>query len=102
VNRGDIWWADDPELGRRPVVILTRDPALPVVDKLLIAPLTTRIRGIPTEVIVSSADGVPRRSAISLDNTKTVPKSVLGRRITTLSAARMEEVCEALRYATAC
>jgi len=85
--------------GRRPVVILTRDTAIPLLTSVTVVPTTTRIRNAPTEVILERSDGMPRRSAFTLDNVHTLPKRRLRRRITSLSPARLEEICETLNYA---
>jgi mRNA interferase MazF len=84
------------------VLVLTRDTVLPLLSEVMVAIVTTNIRGIPSEVVVDEADGVPRRSAINLDNIHTVPKQRVRDIITRLSRARLDEVCEALRFATAC
>jgi len=77
VSSRDILWARLPEpLGRRPVCVLTRDAAIPVLHRLTVAPITTTVRGIPTEVPVGRAEGLPQDSAISCDNLLTVAKSV--------------------------
>lgn len=72
------------------------------MDKLLAAPLTSTIRGIPTEVPLDKNDGVPRDCVVALDSTAPVLKAYLVDRLTTLSAERMLEVCRALAIATAC
>lgn len=102
MTRGEVWWADVPGVGRRPVLLLTRDEALPLLGRLCVALLTTTVRGLPSEVVVDEMDGLPQRSAVTLDNLHTVPKTVLRHRITALTRAHMDEVCEALRFATAC
>ena len=102
MNRGEIWWTDVPGLGRRPVLVMTRDLAIPVLSDIVVALVTATIRGIPTEVVVDESDGLPRRSAISLDNLRTLSKRRLIQRVTMLSQARLDEVCEALRFAMAC
>jgi mRNA interferase MazF len=102
VNRGEVWWLEDPELGRRPVCILSREAAIPVLKSVLVAPATTTVRGIPTEVELGTENGMPKRCALSLDNTTVVPKAHLTRRITRLSVNHLVELCAALRYATGC
>jgi mRNA interferase MazF len=86
----------------RPVCILTRDEAIPVLQRVMVAEATTTRRGIESEVDLDESDGMPRSCVLSLDNVLISPKARLGRRITTLSPARMHEVCEALRFATGC
>lgn len=84
---------------KRPVLILTRSSALEFLGEVTIAPITTTIRDIPTEVVLSSADGMPRDCAINLDHLQTVSKSKIGSLLTTLHAERMAKVREALLFA---
>ena len=102
MNRGEIWWCDIGGLGPRPVVVLTRDSAIPLLTSVVVATLTQTIRGVPTEVVVEAQDGVPKRSVISLDNIYTVFKADLRDRITQLTGDRLDAICEALRYSLAC
>ena len=102
VNRGDVCWAETPDEGRRPALILTRSEAIPVLRKLTVAFLTTRIRDIPTEVRLDVEDGLPKECVVNLDNLRHISRSFLGEPITTLSGARMHEVCRALAIATGC
>ncbi len=102
VNRGDIAWFEPPELSRRPVLVLTRDPVIPYLNQLVAAPLTRTIRDIPTEVHLGEADGVPVECVVSLDNVFSVRPAFLTERITSLGPARMAEVCVALRRAVGC
>jgi mRNA interferase MazF len=102
VNRGEVWWLEHPEAGRRPACIVTREAAIPVLESVLVAPATRTIRGIPTEVALTRDDGMPADCALSFDNLTTVPKALLSRRITTLRDARLEDLCRALRAATGC
>jgi mRNA interferase MazF len=98
--QGQIWWANLPEpLGWRPVLILTRSDVLPRLLWVTVAPLTRTIRGVDSEVVLEPDDGVPTRSAISLDNIATVEQDLLVTLVTTLSAQRMNEVWEALHFA---
>lgn len=100
--RGDVWWVEEPTLGRRPVVVLTRDAAIPVLTTILVAPITRTVRRIPTEVSLEADDGMPQPCAITLDNLRTVPRALLTEHLTSLSAARMHQVCRALQVAVAC
>jgi mRNA interferase MazF len=102
VNRGEVWWIEHPEVGRRPGCVLTRQAAIPVLASVLVAPATRAVRGIPTEVALSRADGMPDDCALSLDNITTVPKALLTERIVALSEPRLSELCDALRAATGC
>jgi mRNA interferase MazF len=102
VNRGEVWWIEHPDLGRRPGCVVTRQEAIPVLRRLVVAPATTRMREIPTEVRLGPDDGMPAECALSLDNLATFPKAMLTERITTLSDAKLAELCAALRAATGC
>ncbi len=89
-------------LGRRPVLVVSRDAVLGVLERPLVAPLTTTVRGIPTEVSLDQADGAPRACVVSLDNVQPLDRALLTERIGQLGAQRMQEVCEALGTATEC
>jgi len=102
VTRGEVWWAEAPESGRRPYLVLTRQPAIPVLNDVLAVPATRRIRRIPTEVVLDRGDGMPDECALSLDNLVTLPKVFFRERITRLSVERMREVCRALAVASGC
>jgi mRNA interferase MazF len=102
VNRGDVWWVEHPEAGRRPACILTRQAAIQVLGSVLVAPATRTVRGIPTEVALARADGMPDDCALSFDNVTTVPKALLTERITAVPEARRDELCRALRAAAGC
>lgn len=102
VNRGEVWWAEHPEAGRRPFLLLTRQAAIPVLDRVLAVPATRTIRNIPTEVLLDEDDGMPESCALTFDNITTMPKALLTRRITRLSVEKLEATCRALRAATAC
>jgi mRNA interferase MazF len=102
VNRGEVWWVEHPETGRRPACVLTRQAAIPVLASVLVAPATRTIRGIPTEVTLTRADGMPEECALSFNNLATVPKALLTQRITIVPDPRIHELCSALRAATGC
>ena len=102
VNRGEVWWAEHAEAGRRPFLILTREAAIPVLQRIVAVPATRTIRGIPTEVVLSEDDGMPTRCALSFDNVTTLPKALLVERICRLGLERLAEVCQALTIATGC
>jgi len=91
------------EIGRRPVVVLSRDAAIPRLRRALIAPCTTTIRGLASEVVLEPGDDpIPRRSAVNLDSVESVTVAVLVERLGRLSDARMREVCGALQVAVDC
>src|SRR6476646_3499535 len=101
--RGEVWWCEMAEIGRRPVVVLSRDAVIPRHRRALIAPCTTTIRGLVSEVVLEPGDDpVPRRSAINLDSLESVSLCVLVDRLGRLSDARMRQVCDALAVAVDC
>ena len=101
--RGEVWWCELAEIGRRPVVVLSRDAAIPRLRRTLIGPCTTTIRGIPSEVLLESGeDPVPRTSVVNLDSVESVSLGTLVERLGRLSDARMRQICEALEIALAC
>jgi mRNA interferase MazF len=102
-SRGEVWWCELPEIGRRPIVVLSRDAAIPRLRRALIAPCTTTIRRLASEVVVEPGDDpVPRKSAINLDSVESVSVAVLVERLGRLSDNRMGEVCAALAVAVDC
>jgi mRNA interferase MazF len=101
MNRGEVrWYTFRPPDKRRPVLIMTRDSAIPVLTNVTVAPLTTTIRDIPTEVVLSpEVDGVLENCAANLDNLQTVPKANIGPLVTLLSPEKMQAVEQALCFA---
>ncbi len=100
MRRGEVWWAQlDPPSGQRPVLLHSRDQAYQVREFILIAPVTTRMRRIPTEVPLGPKDGLPKRCVVNLDVLATIPKTQLRRRITVLSPAKEQAVNQALLFA---
>jgi mRNA interferase MazF len=101
--RGELWWCELAEIGRRPVVVLSRDAALPRLRRALIGPCTTTIRGIPSEVpLEPSEDPVPQASVVNLDSVESVSIGTLVERLGRLSDERMRQICTALSIAVAC
>lgn len=101
--RGEVWWCEIPEVGRRPVVVLSRDVAIPRLRRALVAPCTTNIRGLPSEVVLEvGEDPIPRRSAVNLDSVESVSIAVLVERLGRLGDERMRQVCAALAVAVDC
>jgi mRNA interferase MazF len=101
--RGELWWCEPPQIGRRPVVILSRDAAIPRLRRALIAPCTTTIRGLSSEVVLEPGeDPVAQVSAINLDSVESVSIAVLVDRIGRLSDERMRQICTALEVAVDC
>ena len=102
-SRGEVWWCELPEISRRPVVVLSRDAAIPRLRRTLIAPCTTTIRGLHSEVVLEPAeDPIPRRSAVNLDSIESVSVGKLTERLGRLSDDRMLQVCAAMRVAVDC
>ena len=101
--RGELWWCEPPQLGRRPVVVLSRDVAIPHLRRALVAPCTTTIRGLSSEVLLEPGeDPVPLLSAVNLDSIESVSMAVLVGRIGRLSDTRMRQICAALEVAIDC
>ncbi len=100
MRRGEVWWADlRKPVGRRPVLLLSRDSAYRVRRSVTVAPLTRTERRIPTEVALDRSDGIPAHCVVNLDDIATIPRSLLGERITLLNADRMRAVAGAIRFA---
>lgn len=102
-RRGEVWWCEPPDIGRRPVVVVSRDAAIPRLRRALVAPCTTTIRGLPSEVVLEPGDDpIGRRCVVNLDSVESVSVAVLVERLGTLSGTRMGEICAALAVATDC
>ena len=100
MKRGEVrWYRFAKPDKRRPVVILTRDSILEYLGEVTVAPVTTTIRGIPSEVLIGEPDGLPRDSTINLDHLQTVSRARLEGVIATLSSRKMREVRTALLFA---
>jgi mRNA interferase MazF len=100
VNRGDVcWYTFKTPDKKRPVLILTRDSAIAVLHSVTVAPITSTIRSIPTEVVLTQADGLPTTCAANFDNLQTVPKSNIGARIARLTTQKMQEAGAATSFA---
>jgi mRNA interferase MazF len=101
--RGEAWWCELPEIGRRPVVVLSQNAAIPRLRRTLIGPCTTTVRGIPSEVLLEpGADPVPRSSVVNLDSVESVSPATLVERLGRLSDERMVQICKVLEIAVAC
>lgn len=99
-RRGEVWLAELDK--RRPVVILTRDPLARILHSVIVGPVTSTIRGLTTEVELSEADSVRRRSVVNLDNLQLVPRARLVRRVGRVEAATLERICVATAEAIGC
>jgi mRNA interferase MazF len=94
-RQGEVWWAEADDK-RRPVLIVTRNEAIPVLRRLIVAPVTRTVRGIPTEIALGETDGLPEDCAASFDNLQPINRHMLAERLGTLAAVRRGEVCRAL------
>lgn len=102
-RRGELWWCELPHIAARPVVVLSRDVAIPRLGRALIAPCTTTIRVLPSEVVLEpGVDPVPRLCVVNLDSVESVSVGVLVDRLGRLSDERMRSVCDALSVAVDC
>ena len=100
MRRGEVWWAALPKpAGRRPVVLASRDDAYAVRALITVVPVTTRVRGIPVEVPLGRAEGLPRRCVANADTVTTIPKELLVEHIGALSPDAVAALDDALRFA---
>jgi len=100
MRRGEIWWAElEPPAGRRPVILLSRNEAYSVRSLVIVAPVTTRIRRIPSEVLLGTDDGLPQDCVANLDTITTIPKDCLRSRLAILNAKKLKEVEAAIHFA---
>jgi mRNA interferase MazF len=100
MRRGEIWWAELlPPAGRRPVLLLSRNEAYAVRELVTVAPVTTRMRRIPSEVPLGPEDGLPKPCVANLDTITTIAKKSLKERLVTLSSEKLKAVEAALHFA---
>lgn len=102
MKRGEIWFADAGHAGDRPVLVLTRDPVADRIGAIVVANLTTTIRGLTSELRLGPADGLKRECVVSFDNIHTLPRSSFRRRVAVLSPSRLDEACDRLADALGC
>lgn len=103
LNRGDVHlYRFSPPDKQRPVLVLTRNSAIGHLSTVTVAPISSTIRDVPSEVILDVDDGMKDRCAVNLHNAITVSQDRLSKRVATLSARRMQEVCTALRFSLGC
>ena len=102
MRRGEVWWADLPQpVGRRPVVLVSRDEAYEVRRNVAVVEVTTVARGLATEVKLGHRDGLPKASVANADGIHTLPMALLRQRISGLGAERIAQIDDALRFALA-
>ena len=103
ITRGDLrFYEFAPPDKKRPVLVLTRDSAVSYLSTVTVAPITSTIRGVPSEVVLGAVDGMRAPCAVNLHNVVTVSKDRLGRRVARLASPRMNEICAALRFSLGC
>lgn len=100
MKRGEVWWVGFPApIGRRPAVLVSRNQAYRVRSAVTVVPLTRTVRGIPTEVPLGRAEGLPKACAANADTLTTVPRSIVQEYLCTLEAATMQDLDRAIKFA---
>lgn len=103
IVRGEVRLCKFPPPDKeRPVIILTRDSAVDYLARITVAPVTSTLRGVPSELVLDESDGLKHLSVANLFNVITVPKQALGKRVGELTPERLKELCVALRFAMGC
>ena len=103
IERGDVrLFQFDPPDKSRPVVVLTRGASIGYLSTVTVAPITSTIRGVPSEVVLTEEDGMKAPCAVNMHNAVTVPQQRLGKRVAQLRSLRMAEICAALRFSLGC
>jgi len=103
IARGEIrLYQFAPPDKNRPAVVLTRDSAIAYLSTVTVAPITSTIRGVPSEVVLSEEDGMKAPCAVNLHNAVTVSQQRLGKRVAQLGSVRMHQICAALRFSLGC
>jgi len=101
VGRGEVWWGEAPDEKGRPFLVVSRDAANEAMQKVLVAPVTRRVRGLPSELALGADEGLPIESVASFDNLRPFPKVMLVRRLGALGP-RLHEVCRVAGAALDC
>ena len=102
VAQGEIWWGELPHEKGRPFLVLTRQSAVTALTAVVVAPLTSRVRNLSSEIALGSADGLPRECVANFDAISTMRRAHLTRPVGKIAPGRWDEVCEALRAAIDC
>lgn len=103
IARGDVrLYRFAPPNKQRPVVVLTRASAIAYLSTVTVAPITSAIRGVPSEVVLNEEDGMKSPCAVNLHHAVTISQDRLGKRVAHLSSPRMNEICAALRFSLGC
>lgn len=93
VARGELWWGEAPDEKGRPFLVVSRDAANAAMRRVLVAPVTRRVRGVPSELAVGTEEGLPHESVASFDNLRPFPKSMLVRRLGAVPTPRRRLMC---------
>jgi mRNA interferase MazF len=93
VARGEVWWGETPEEKGRPFLVVSRDAANRVMQRVLVAPVTSRIRGVPSELLLGQAEGLRQQSVAAFDTLQPFPKAMLVHRIGALGPDRFHDIC---------
>lgn len=101
-ERGEVWWGEQEDVGRRPFLVMSRPEVIPILRTVLVVPATRTIRNIPSEVRLGPDDGMPADCALSFDNATVVDRALLVERICRLGTQRMDAACRAWNAAVAC
>lgn len=100
MHKGEVWWVNLPSpIGKKPIVLLSRDEAYPVRNAVTVAEVTSTIRNIPVEVNLGTEDGLPKKCVINLDTIITIRKELLIEKITDLTSEKIDEVNKAMKFA---
>jgi mRNA interferase MazF len=100
VRRGDVYWAQfSAPVGKRPVVLVSRDEAYAIKTRVTVVAVTRTVRGIPTEVRIGPSEGLPKVGVANADELVTIPRTTLRERISTLSRSKLDEIDAALHFA---
>jgi len=102
VAQGELWWGESPDEKGRPFLVVSRDAANQVMRRVLVAPVTSRIRGIPSELAVGPDEGLPHESVASFDNLQPFPQAMLVHRLGALSPARRHAICRTAAATLGC
>lgn len=96
VGQGELWLMETPNQKRRPVLVVSRDEAIPVLNNIVVAPVTSTVRDIPTCILVGPEQGIDHDSVATFDSLAAVPKSVLTTRLGRLGISGRRQICDAL------
>jgi mRNA interferase MazF len=99
-QQGEIWWATADK--RRPVLIVTRSPAVPVLRSIVVAPITRSVRHLPTEIALDRRNGLRDECCASFDNLQPMPRELLTKRVGTLGPEQLGDICRALEALADC